>query len=139
MLPHKRNAERTLSCLPIYLSIYLSFSVGMFNSSHISRTSEPLPGGNVDGFKRILAPIEDNTEKVEVFAETKIASIFACPRYATDMKNEKKMWPVLLRTVLLILVKNMQNILIPGPGEHDNYTCNCVPHDMKIIYQVKKQ
>ncbi len=23
-----------------------------------------------------------------------------------------------------------------GPGEHDNYECLCVPHDMKIIYQV---
>jgi hypothetical protein len=59
----------------------------MFNSSKISRTNEPLPGGNVDGFKRILAPKEDNTEMVEVFVETKIASIFACPRYETDMKK----------------------------------------------------
>ena len=41
----------------------------------------------MDGFKRILAPKEDNTEMVEVFVETKIASIFACPRYETDMKK----------------------------------------------------
>ncbi len=25
----------------------------------------------------------------------------------------------------------------PGPGDHDNYECACVPHDMKIIYQVE--
>jgi hypothetical protein len=44
----------------------------------------------VDGFKRILAAIEDNTGMVEVFVETKIASIFAITRYEKDIKREKK-------------------------------------------------
>jgi hypothetical protein len=76
---------------------------------------------------------------VEIFVETENCLDFSMPKILIDMKKwERKIVAnPFTNSFANFILKYMKNLQIPGPGEHDNYTCNCVPHDMKIIYQVK--